>query len=227
MKSFVKVVLVVVLMLSSSLKAKALFSDIKVHRGESTAILMVFDVIGLNSPLYPLFNKNLEQFKQDFNVRVFRALRVHNVQIFMMANQVFPIVNISSKRVNNIIRKFPEAIHTLRVEANNIQTAADSKDIYSTIEYINEIVDEEYQNYSNVIVVIASNFRNKVNNDFLKRQKQISLSSKITKMVIYASSGLQYTRKVYVSQRIEAERNVRNFFKRRLPSNKIVWFDKY
>lgn len=200
----------------------------KIKRTDKTAILVIWDIVSLNHPSQsPLFAKNLEEYNKSFTRRSLSKLKVKQIEYFLMAKTISSVAIVSNRKSKKVFRDSAVAVNKIKDDIKFIDTTKVGKDILSTVEYINLIVDEKYQEYDHVITVFYSNFRNTVNNKRLKKLKKIPLNPKIAHMYIFAKSGLNYTKNISASQVIHSSSNVKSYFMSRLPQDKVSWYSNY
>ncbi|MEA3290537.1 MAG: hypothetical protein U9Q04_10205 [Campylobacterota bacterium] len=136
-------------------------------------------------------------------------------------------VTVKNRKSKKVFKDSIKAMDEVRHQIEFIDTTKIGKDIVSTIEHVNMLVDERYQDFDKVITVYYSNFRQSVNRAKLKKLKSIDINPKINKMLIFASSGLQYTSGVSTNQLIQSNKNIKTFFTSKLPADKAFWFSSY
>lgn len=228
MKRLLQTVLAIPILFFSFAYGSNIVLDNKIKRMEKSAIIVVWDIVSLNHPkASELFNKNFEQYKKDFTKKSFRKLNVKQVEYLIMGQTTRSSMVIAHRKSKKVYKESKKAINTLRDEIELIDTSKVGKDIVSTIEQVNMLVDERYKEFDHVITVFYSNFRQTVNLSKIKQLKSINLDPKISKMIIFANSGLQYTSNVSSSQILKANENVKSFFMNRLPKDKVLWFSNY
>ncbi len=200
----------------------------KIGRGDKTAVLVVWDVVSLNHPKQSdLFLDNYKQFEKDFTSKSFRNLKIHQVEFFVMNATVHSEAIITDRKPKKVFQKTIEAMESIKNKIDLTNVTNTGKDIVSTIEYINIIVNEKYQSFDHIITVFYSNFRQSINIDKVKKLKNIELNPKISKMIVFAKSGLDYTSQISSSQIIQADKNIQTFFTSKLPSEKLSWYSNY
>ena len=228
MKKFLQTVLATSLLFIGVANATNLKLDKKPKRSDKTAVIVVFDIVSLNHPAQsPLFQQNLNQYKIDFTKKSFQKLKVKKIEYFIMGKTVHSSAIVKNRKSKRVYRDSMKAIEKVKDEIKLIDTKKVGKDIVSTIEYINSIIDEQYQDFDHVLTVFYSNFRNTVNNKKLKKLKSIELNPKVEKMIVFANSGLQHTNNISSSQILKASKNTKKFFLNKLPNDKLVWISNY
>lgn len=229
MKRLLKVLTVISLICFSTANAGTnLTLDTKPKRSDKTAIIVVWDVVSLNHPdQSELFNKNYKQYQKDFTKKAFRSLKVKQVEYLIMGQTTKSAVTVKNRKSKKVFKDSIKAMDEVRHQIEFIDTTKIGKDIVSTIEHVNMLVDERYQDFDKVITVYYSNFRQSVNRAKLKKLKSIDINPKINKMLIFASSGLQYTSGVSTNQLIQSNKNIKTFFTSKLPADKAFWFSSY
>jgi len=228
MKRLLKTVLAILILCFSFANGSNLVLDNKVKRTDKTALIIVWDIVSLNHPNQSeLFNKNFNQYQKDFTKKAFRSLKVKQVEYLIMGQTTKSAVIVKNRKSKKVFKDSIKAMDEVRHQIEFIDTTKIGKDIVSTIEHVNMLVDEKYQDFDKVITVYYSNFRQSINRAKLKKLKSIDINPKINKMLIFASSGLQYTSGVSTNQLIQSNRNIKAFFTSKLPTDKAFWFSSY
>lgn len=228
MKRFLQSILAISLLFTGVANATNLTLDKKPKRSEKTAVIVVWDIISLNHPEQSgLFDKNFSQYKKDFTEKAFRKLKVKQVEYLVMGQTTNSVATVKNRKPKRTYRDSLKAIEEVKSEIKFIDTTKVGKDVVSTIEQVNSIVDEQYQEFNHIITVYYSNFRQTINRSKLKQMKSINLHPKITKMLVFGNSGLQFTKGISSSQVLNASSNVKNFFINKLPKEKVSWYTNY
>ena len=228
MKKFTISILTAMLLCTGSANADTNIKlDKKVKRSEKSGVIVVFDAISLNHPSSsPLFAKNIEQYKSDFTRKVFSNLKIKQVEYLVLGRSIENVAVIKNRKPKRVFKASLKAIEAVQEKVTNLDTSKIGKDLSSSIQYVNALVDEKYKSFDHVITIFYSNFRQTVNVKKLKKIQSVELNPKIKKMYIFSSSGLQYT-DLSTSQMVNSNANVKSFWLSKLPTSKVEWHSKY
>jgi hypothetical protein len=224
MKNYITNIVVAALLLCSQVYAGGvhdeLIPDAKRFGGPYGLIIMV-DNSGLNNQnsCPTLANKNLENMKSLISKDTMRQNRLSSVEFVGFNENIVSIKSIQESRPAKLFRISQDAVSGVE-EFLYKDTSSASKDIFSSLRYINRLVRSKYSGYETVAISIYTNLRQSVSSgkDF-KDIEPIIMDHRI-RLKIMAASGLECQGAVS-SELFHSEQNSVDFWKSKIVSNNL------
>ncbi len=205
-------IILVTLLISVNLYANNLIlKDTNRFSGEY-ALLIFWDTAGLNNlnSNSTLGLKNIEKCKQLISKSSLRKMRVTSISHYGFNEQVSLIGKIESSRTGKLLRESNKIMDDVlvKLEENNSNKA---KDVINTFNFINNIVEQSYSDFTKVGVVIFSNLRDSMSDkEQRNNMKKITLNDKVV-LHLFSKSGLG-EKGASTSQVLEAEKSIIDFY---------------
>lgn len=192
------------------------------HFGSKTALLVFFDVAGLNNynSNPSLVKQNLAKYKQIITKQHLQKAKVESIAYFTFDEQVKRIGKIETNKSGRLFRESKLIMRDVFSELQE-DTSVKSKDVISAFSYINNVVEQSYNEYQEVTVLFFSNMRDSMTTKMQRQQMQpIELNAKV-KLYIFAASGLNALGAT-TQQKMRAESSIVSFYKQLLSSSNVV-----
>lgn len=203
------------------------FLPFKSSGGKKNALIMLVDASGLNGSCDKLYEKNIKIFKHILSKRSLPKMRLRDIHIILFSDKVNEFFVLNDKGLNG--RTVSKRLYTLEESLKNeiLQMNKDSgKDIYSSLKYVKELIDERYISYDNIGIILFSNMRQSVNVTKVTSAKNIEFTPN-SSLRFYAKSGLSECDKALSSQTITGEKSIKKFWQKKIVSKNFRIYTKY
>lgn len=189
----------------------------KSNKYKDNALIILLDVSGLNISCTSLFEKNMLKLKNVLSKNSLNKMRNKRIEILISSDKIKLISKISNEQAhtNYYLKELQKIDNSILEEMRSMNTNA-GRDIYSSINFVKELINSSYTDYDNVGVLIISNLRQSVNVNQLKELDNLKFEDNVY-MDIYAKSGLMECDNALNIQNTMAEQNMKKFW-----SNKII-----
>lgn len=197
-----------------------LIPDAKRFGGPYGLIIMT-DNSGLNSQnsCPTLANRNLESIKSLISKDTMRQNRLSSVEFIGFNENVVSIKSILESRPAKLFRISKDAVSDVE-EFLYKDTSSASKDILSTLRYLNRLVTSKYKAYETVSVTMYSNLRQSVSSGKSFKDIEPIIMDHRIRLTIMGASGLECQGAVS-SQLFKSEQNTVDFWKAKIVSNNL------
>lgn len=187
-----------------------------VKRSDKVGVIVLFDRSGLNNYLSckSLASKNISQHNNHITKKALRKIKASSVDYYVFDEQINSIGKVESTRAGKLYRGSKELMQNVEIELKK-DTSSKGKDVISTFTFLNNLVSQNYQNYTHIVAVMLSNLRDTLHTvEQRKGLDPIVLDKKIT-LKIFASSGLE-CREATSSQIQNANKSIVDYYSTKL-----------
>ena len=215
--------ILVALLISANLQAENLPLSNQKHFGSKTALLVFFDVAGLNNynSNSALVRQNLTKYKQIVTKQNLRKAKVSSIAYFTIDEQIKLIGKVESNKSGRLFRESTQIMKDVIIELHEDKSKS-AKDVINSFYYINNIVEQSYMNYGEVSVLIFSNLRDSMTSKTQRKNLHPITINKKVSLYIYAASGLNVINGVTTVQQMKAEASVLTYYKHLLDTPKVL-----
>lgn len=213
--------IVVALLISANLQAQEPLSHQK-NLGSKTALLVFFDVSGLNNynSNNALAKQNLAKYNQIVTKKNLQKARVSSIAYYTFDEQIKPIGKIESTKAGRLYRESKKMMHDVVLELKEDKSNR-GKDVISTFYFINSVVQQSYKN-EDVTVLLFSNLRDSMSTKQQRQMMQPIVLDEHIHLYIYAASGLNAIAGVTTLQQMRAESSIVKFYSHLLSTSKVA-----
>lgn len=225
MKNYITNIVVAALLLCSQVYAGGVDNDLipdAKRFGGPYGLIILADNSGLNSQnsCPTLANRNLESIKSLISKETIRQNRLSSVEFIGFNENVVSIKSIQESRPAKLFRISNDTVSDVEEFLYN-DTSSKSKDIFSSLRYINRLLSSKYGGYETVAVTVYSNLRQSVSSGQNFKDVEPIIMDQRIRLKIMAASGLECQGAVS-SQVFKSEQNTVDFWKSKIISKNLI-----
>ena len=189
--------------------------------GGPYGLIFMVDNSGLNSQnsCATLANKNLKSIRSLISKNTMRQNRLSSVEFIGFNENIISIKSIQESRPAKLFRLSKDTVSDVE-EFLYKDTSSKSKDIFSSLRYVNRLLNSTYKGYETVVVTVYSNLRQSVSGGKEFKDVEPIIMDKRIRLRIMAASGLECQGAVS-SQLFKSEQNTVDFWKSKIVSNNL------
>jgi len=213
--------ILVTLLISVNMQANEPLSRQK-SLGTKTALLVFFDVSGLNNynSNSALAKQNIAKYKQIVTKKNLQRARASSIAYYTIDEQVKLIGKVDSNKAGRLFRESNKIMKDVEIELQEDKRNK-GKDVISSFYFIRSVVQQSYKD-KEVTVLLFSNLRDSISTKQERQAMQPIVLGEHISIYIYAASGLNAISGVTTLQQMRAEESVVKFYKHLLSTSKVV-----